>query len=395
MSQGSLTTTVYCPRCRHPYPMTATQLSVYRGRTMGCMACGRPFEVRPPDPEPDPPATVAEDPGAAGEWPLAGGTVAAERPGEEEDVAAVRSAVPARAGTAWAGADRAEVPAAARLGASTPARAGIAAALACLILVAAAGVVGYAALPPVGPSTAQSAAASLLLLRLAVGCAAVAAGIGAVLLWRGRRSGSKGPADRRTGADGHAVVSRYAVAALGLGLAELAAAALLAFVAWPPMARGLADSHRATCQGNLEQLGAAALSEATGRADGRFPDSLADLVAGGKLFPAATCCPADPRPDAANGTAPNPGPVAGAGGPPASYVYLGKGLTTRAGGGARVSTHTVLAYEVPGHHGDAGGVHVLFADGTVVFADKDQAAALLAELAAGQNPPPAAALVRR
>ena len=44
------TVIIRCPRCGHPYPMSPTQMSVFRGRNMGCMACGRPFEVQEPPP---------------------------------------------------------------------------------------------------------------------------------------------------------------------------------------------------------------------------------------------------------------------------------------------------------------------------------------------------------
>src|SRR5438874_851300 len=36
---------VRCPHCGHPYPMTELQREVYRGRTMGCVNCGRPIHV--------------------------------------------------------------------------------------------------------------------------------------------------------------------------------------------------------------------------------------------------------------------------------------------------------------------------------------------------------------
>src|SRR4051794_31492311 len=36
---------VRCPHCGHPYPMTDLQREVYRGRTMGCVNCGRPIHV--------------------------------------------------------------------------------------------------------------------------------------------------------------------------------------------------------------------------------------------------------------------------------------------------------------------------------------------------------------
>src|SRR3954466_10761048 len=56
------TTVVTCPHCGHPYPMSDLQREVYRGRHMGCMACGRPFRVDPPPPpraEAEPPAEPA------------------------------------------------------------------------------------------------------------------------------------------------------------------------------------------------------------------------------------------------------------------------------------------------------------------------------------------------
>src|SRR5438046_1550988 len=36
---------VRCPHCGHPYPLTDLQREVYRGRTMGCVNCGRPIHV--------------------------------------------------------------------------------------------------------------------------------------------------------------------------------------------------------------------------------------------------------------------------------------------------------------------------------------------------------------
>src|SRR5689334_562249 len=45
------TTVVRCPFCGHPYPMNDMQREVYRGRTMGCMNCGRPFRVDPAAPQ--------------------------------------------------------------------------------------------------------------------------------------------------------------------------------------------------------------------------------------------------------------------------------------------------------------------------------------------------------
>src|SRR4051812_16159507 len=79
------TVTIRCPYCGHPYPMTPIQIDVYRGRNMGCMACGKPFEVKQPPPPPPPAPLVAGEltsapagvlPGA----PLPGGQSAESQP---------------------------------------------------------------------------------------------------------------------------------------------------------------------------------------------------------------------------------------------------------------------------------------------------------------------------
>ena len=67
-----------------------------------------------------------------------------------------------------------------------------------------------------------------------------------------------------------------------------------------------------------------------------------------------------------------------------SYVYTGKGMTLNSPADA------VLAYEPLSNHG--GGMNVLFADGRVNWIDPVQGRKLLAELAAGHNPPRVAAL---
>lgn len=64
-----------------------------------------------------------------------------------------------------------------------------------------------------------------------------------------------------------------------------------------------------------------------------------------------------------------------------SYVYTGKGMTLKS------PANAVLAYEPLTNHGN--GMNVLFADGRVNWIDPVQGRKLLAELAAGHNPPPA------
>src|SRR5947208_9001611 len=38
-------TYVPCPHCGHPYPMTAMQKELYRGRTLSCNNCAKPFSA--------------------------------------------------------------------------------------------------------------------------------------------------------------------------------------------------------------------------------------------------------------------------------------------------------------------------------------------------------------
>src|SRR4051812_44717309 len=67
---------VRCPHCGHPYPMTELQREVYRGRTMGCVNCGRPIHVdraiAAQFPVPNPGTGDGEAATDAGEAPAAG-----------------------------------------------------------------------------------------------------------------------------------------------------------------------------------------------------------------------------------------------------------------------------------------------------------------------------------
>ena len=66
-----------------------------------------------------------------------------------------------------------------------------------------------------------------------------------------------------------------------------------------------------------------------------------------------------------------------------TYVYVGKG--TRAST-APAAAATILAYEHPGHHNN-DGMNFLYGDGHVEFQRRDVAQHVLAEVAAGHNPP--------
>jgi prepilin-type processing-associated H-X9-DG protein len=64
-----------------------------------------------------------------------------------------------------------------------------------------------------------------------------------------------------------------------------------------------------------------------------------------------------------------------------SFIYLGKGMTAK-----QLTPQIALAYEpLTNHAGE--GINVLYGDGHAQWFDKKQAAHVIAELQAGQNPP--------
>ena len=112
---------------------------------------------------------------------------------------------------------------------------------------------------------------------------------------------------------------------------------------------------------------------------GTYPPGLADLALTGDLDAFQFVCPSS-QDERATGATPDelakslsePGHL--------SYVYAAGRLKWPAPAGA------VLAHErLENHSGD--GINVLYGDGHVDFAGKAEADHLLAELAAGHNPP--------
>jgi len=139
--------------------------------------------------------------------------------------------------------------------------------------------------------------------------------------------------------------------------------------------------NRENCAFNLHQIGIALLEYAD-RNGGAFPPTLASLITDPHVDfrVRALVCPSttdSPAPGAtpdqqAHAIQTEPGHL--------SYVYAGKGLTNQA------TAATVLAYDNPHNHGDAG-IEVLFGDGHVEFLDKARADRMKAELQSGHNPP--------
>ena len=156
----------------------------------------------------------------------------------------------------------------------------------------------------------------------------------------------------------------------------------LYFVFAPTIGRAREAGRRATCAGNLQQIGMALQIYANG-SGGSFPDTLDALVLDGTIVPDMLVCPSSGHTVAPGKTQVEQ--VANlASGRHQSYVYLGKGLTLTSG-------RQVLAYEPPAHHG-GGGLNVLFSDGTVQFLPTATAQTAIPQLAATTQPAGAVAV---
>ncbi len=140
------------------------------------------------------------------------------------------------------------------------------------------------------------------------------------------------------------------------------------------------ESNRVKCSSNLRQIGQAMLLYAND-SGGKYPDHIEDLLVE-EITPDVFVCPnsndtyaaVGPTTQATQANLIAPGHC--------SYIYCGKGFTSSA------SANTIFAYEPLGNHKDEGnGSNVLFGDGHVEFVEKKLMTKILAELAAGQNPP--------
>jgi prepilin-type processing-associated H-X9-DG protein len=135
---------------------------------------------------------------------------------------------------------------------------------------------------------------------------------------------------------------------------------------------------RQYCASNLRQIGQGVQMYAIEHG-GAFPPDFATLLLTEDLTSDVFVCVAteDTRAEGATTRAVAANLTAAAG--HVSYVYCGNGLTQQA------PANAVVAYEPLSNHRD--GMNVLFADGRVQWLDAKQGQKLIAELAAGNNPP--------
>jgi prepilin-type processing-associated H-X9-DG protein len=138
-------------------------------------------------------------------------------------------------------------------------------------------------------------------------------------------------------------------------------------------------SPRVQCLMNLHQVGLA-IGLYTQQHQGSFPDTFATLVQTTRgMSPAVLICP-DSTDTAATGATTQALQASLQQPSHSSYIYLGKGMTTKS-----ALLHVVIAYEAHSNHG-GGGINALFGDGHVESLDAVKTANLLAKVAATSRP---------
>jgi prepilin-type processing-associated H-X9-DG protein len=159
----------------------------------------------------------------------------------------------------------------------------------------------------------------------------------------------------------------------------LCAALLLAPYALPSGSKRERYDGRVRCAANLRQIGTSIIMYANDHR-GALPPDWSTLLVVQELTPELFICPSS-NDDKASGATPDELLRDFKKHGRCSYVYVG---TAPPIGSAR--RFHVLAYEPLANHAGKG-IHVLYADGRVVWHDADRATRLIADLQAGINPP--------
>jgi hypothetical protein len=187
--------------------------------------------------------------------------------------------------------------------------------------------------------------------------------------------GMPAPQPRRPAASGQGMTAGRTALLIALIMVVLSLG--LYFAMGPSVHRAREAGRRATCAGNLQQIGMA-LQSYTAANGGLFPDSLEPLVLDGTIPAGMLVCPSSHDTAAPGATFAEQ--VANlASGEHQSYVYVGKGLTTLTPG------RQLVAYEPLEHH-DGQGVTALYSDFSVQFLPAAVATTAIPQIAPGAAP---------
>lgn len=167
-----------------------------------------------------------------------------------------------------------------------------------------------------------------------------------------------------------------------LGTIELCLVVLLMFASLflPHLGASHESANRKKCASNMELIGDAIERYARSNG-GQYPAGLDVLVLEARLKAESIVCPSSNHERAPGQTVEEVVQHIRSSQNYCSVVYLGAGLTA-----GSVSASHVVAYEYVENH-EKEGIHVLHGDGKVRWWGKDDAAYIITELKAGQNPP--------
>ena len=165
------------------------------------------------------------------------------------------------------------------------------------------------------------------------------------------------------------------------GISLLLVPVCLVSILLPSLNRAREAANRIKCSSNMRQIGLALKMYSNAERRGAYPPDLS-LVA--KTQPITADAFVDPSGTATPATGPDwYKQIANNGSPHCSYIY-----PYQAGWDEQMPSDVVILYEPLTNHSQ-DGVNVLFADAHVEFVRMPQAQALITQVQAGQNPPPA------